>query len=858
MPNIDHYLDGVRVLEVADESGEYAGKVLAGLGADVVKVEPLEGESTRRIGPFRGDVPDPEGSLHFWHYNHGKRSIALDLDDLSERKTFLVLAKQADIILDTRPRGYLSDRGAGFKTLHAANPSLIFARISPFGDDGPWADYQTSDLIHLALGGVMMNCGYDPHPTKGYDTPPIAPQMWHAYHIAGEMTVIAILGALAHRRRTGQGQQLSTSVHQAVSQNTETDLPDWVYLRQPHFRQTCRHSFSTMSMPALSLTKDGRYVMPYKTYLRSAATYSSAAPLGAAAVLAKYGADEGLFAAGAEACGKAEEKLSLLIDRLSSRLKFTDDLWRDGQNNALPWAPVRRPEENVPDPHWAMRGAFTQVRHPDADRVYDYVGARLRCVDAPWKVSRGAPPKIGEHRAAILEDWSGPRTILSIVEGTGLDRKGAAEGLQSKPLPLAGVRVLDLGWMLASAGAGRYLSALGAEVIKVEHGGRIDGLRFGAGRCPPGGREERESATGPLPTPTSRDPNRCGAFSEVNSGKLGLSLNLKTEMGKKLLEQLIRNVDVIVEGFSPRTMERMGFGYDRLKEINPRIVYAQQSGFGEYGLYGRIRAFGPTAQALTGISEMSGLPEPFPPAGIGYSYLDWFGAYNLATAMLAGLHRQATTGEGCHIDASQAEIGIYLTGTAILDHSVNGRRWSRYGNRSPFKKAAPHGAYRTAGPDNWIAIAAFTDGQWQALCAALARPEWSTDPRFSTLEARLGNQDALDVLVEQTTASFERYALMTKLQGLGVPAGVCQTTQDRCDLDPQLAHEGWQVELPQSAIGTWPIKQFPVVLERTPAHVGGITGRAGPNYGEDTDRVLTSICGLTSDQIARLREAEVV
>jgi len=851
---MDHYLDGLRVLEVADELGEYAGKVLVGLGADVVKVEPPEGESTRRIGPFRDDRPDPEASLHFWHYNHGKRSIVIDLDATEGQKQFRELAAQTDMVIDTRARTYMADRGIDYEALATRNRGLIYARISPFGDTGPWADYLASDLVHLALGGVMMNCGYDPHPTAGYETPPIAPQMWHAYHIAGEVTVIAMLGALAHRRRTGEGQRLVTSVHNAVSQNTETDLPDWVYLRQAHFRQTCRHSFRTTSVPALSLTKDGRYVMPYKTYLRSAATFSSEAPRAAAAVLAKYGMDEGLSSAGAEACSAAEERLSLMIDRLSNRLLFSADLWRDGQDHGLPWAPVRRPEENAQDPHWIARGTFTPVHHEEDDADYTYVGARWYSEQAPWKVSKARPARIGEHNEAVLREWSAPRAAEPIIDGSGLSRSAGSPVVEGAPTALAGVRVLDLGWMLASAGAGRYLTALGADVIKVEHIGRIDGLRFGAGRCPPGGRAERDNATDFIATPRGDDPNRCGAFSEVNSGKLAMSLNLKSARGKEILEDLIRNVDVIVEGFSPGTMERMGFGYERLREINPRIIYAQQSGFGEYGQYGRTRAFGPTAQAFSGVSEMSGLPEPYPPAGIGYSYLDWFGAYNLATAMLAALHRQATSGEGCHIDSSQTEMGLYLTGTAILDNSVNKRRWARYGNRSPHKRSAPHGAYRGLGEDEWIAISVFTDEQWSSLAKSLRRSEWLADPRFANLDSRLAHQETLDPLIQAATIGVDVYELMDRLQRAGVPAGVCQTAQDRCERDPQLRYEGWQIDLPQTEIGLWPIKQFPVRLERTPGHSGGRIGRAGPNYGEDTDLVLGMVCGMSREKVAALRE----
>jgi crotonobetainyl-CoA:carnitine CoA-transferase CaiB-like acyl-CoA transferase len=300
-------------------------------------------------------------------------------------------------------------------------------------------------------------------------------------------------------------------------------------------------------------------------------------------------------------------------------------------------------------------------------------------------------------------------------------------------------------------------------------------------------------------------------------------------------------------------MDRMGLGYDRLKELNPSIIYVQQSGFGDAGLWGQTRAYGPSAAALSGISDMSGLPEPFPPAGIGYSYLDWFGAYNAATAMVAALYRREISGKGCHIDASQGEIGIYLTGTAVLDHSVNGRRWSRYGNRSPYKQAAPHGAYRARGEDRWIAIAAFTEQHWRSVADVLGHPEWVDDERFADLAARLVNQDELDALVNEATQGHDRFVLMDRLQAVGVPAGVCQTSQDRYETDPQLAHLGWLVELEQTTIGRWPVKDLPTQMSETPSYIGGRFDRSGPSYDHDTDEVLSRILHLSDAEIADAR-----
>lgn len=854
----DHlaFLGGLRVLEIGEELGEYCGKVLAGVGADVVRVEPPGGAETRTFGPFLGDVEDGSRSLYFWHHNIGKRSLVVDLDTAEGQRLFVRLAAVADVVIDSRPRDYLNDRGIGYTELKAVNPGLVYARISPFGDTGPWRDYAGSDLIHLALGGVMMNCGYDPDPSGEYDTPPIAPQMWQAYYIAGEMAAMSILAALIYRVHTGRGQALSTSVHQAVSQNTETDIPDWVYLRQVHRRVTCRHSTTSARSPSIALTKDGRYVLPYRTYVRSQGDeWDSTVSL-----LRKFGFEANLddpkYATGYRNTDEARDRLAYQVNLMIGQTLFKRDVWRDAQDLDLPWSPLRRPEENAADEHWLQRGAFFDVHHPELDQSFLYVGGKWVTEEFSWP--RGPrPPLVGEHSEEVEKEWlAGPiEHRLAVVSERW---QGAIESPHRKPYALSGVRIIDLSWMLASAGAGRFLAAMGADVIKVEHISRPDRMRFSPlGKCPPGGRAEREAATEALPTPPYNgdddSPNRSGSFMEINSGKRSMSLNLKHPEARKILEDLIRDADMVIEGFSPGTMIRMGLGYERLKELNPRIIYVQQSGLGELGRYGRVRTFGPSAQAISGMSEMSGLPAPYPPAGIGYSYLDWFGAYNMATAMLAALYRRDVTGLGCHIDASQGETGLYLTGTAVLDYSANGRIWSRYGNASPYKKAAPHGAYKTRGDDRWIAIGAFTDEDWCSLADELGLTALTGDPRFATLKDRIANADELDGLVSQAVSERDGFELMHSLQARGVAAGVCQTAQDRYESDPQLAALGWMVELEQSELGRWPVKEHPTSFSETPTYMGGRFDRSGPNYGEDTDAVLTELVGLDRDAIDRLR-----
>jgi crotonobetainyl-CoA:carnitine CoA-transferase CaiB-like acyl-CoA transferase len=225
---------------------------------------------------------------------------------------------------------------------------------------------------------------------------------------------------------------------------------------------------------------------------------------------------------------------------------------------------------------------------------------------------------------------------------------------------------------------------------------------------------------------------------------------------------------------------------------------------------------------------------------------------------MAAIYQRDVTGKGQHIDASQCESGIFLTGVPVLDWSANGRAWQRIGNRSPYKPAAPHGAYRCKGSDRWIAISCFTDAEWQALCAVAEHPEWVGDPRFATLQARLAHQDALDALVNGWTMQQDEYALMHRLQGAGIAAGVCQTAEDRCEKDPQLAHLEWLTEVTGTKIGTWPVAEVPVKLSETPPYVGGVTNRGAPCYGEDNEYVYGELLGMSSGQIGKLVDEGII
>jgi crotonobetainyl-CoA:carnitine CoA-transferase CaiB-like acyl-CoA transferase len=849
-------LTGIRVIELADEQAEYCGLTLAGLGADVVKVEPPGGSPTRRIGPFYQDREDPERSLFFWQYNRGKRSIVLDLRQRDDRERFRALVATADILLESTPRGELAALGLGADALLKEFPTLIVARTSPFGDDGPWAGFKGSDLVHLALGGVMMNCGYDPAPGGTYDLPPIAPQMWHAYHVAGEQLSVAIIAALLYRWRTGKGQYLSCAVHEAVAKSTEVDLMTWVMRRSLVQRQTCRHAREGVTPhPSIVHTKDGRWVMA-----NLGTRPGDTAQL--AGLMEKYGMEAGLdpdkatvptsgrFVPGTGPSTQKRDHAMEAVQRFVRAFTYENIPWREAQEAGMLWAPLRKPHENAMDPHWLARQSCADVEHPELGRSFRYATSKWLATRTTWAVGRRAPLMNEDAKTVFL-----PREkVVPAISAQARPPVGEGLSPHGKPFPLGKIRILDFTWFLASAGGTRFLAAFGAESIKVELKSHPD-TRMAA-MAPVGGRAARDAATGPLRGVT--DPDMGGQFNNKNPGKRGISLNVRHPKGLAIAQRLVAMSDIVAEGFSPGVLDSWGLGYDAMRAIKPDVIYVQQSGMGAKGTYGRFRTVGPIANSFSGLSEMSGLPEPAMPAGWGYSYLDWMGAYSFALAMLTALLHRERTGEGQWVDASQSEVGLMISGTTILDWSANGRIWSRYGNRSPYKKAAPHSAYPCAGEDRWLAIACFTEAEWRALAEVAGHPDWTSDARFADLAARLKNQDALDALVAGWTKTQDASQAMLALQRAGVPAGVCQTAEDRCDHDPQLAALKWLTEVTGTKIGRWPLAEVPIKMSESPAYIGGRLDRGAPCYGEDNEYVYGELLGMSSQEIKALADEGVL
>jgi benzylsuccinate CoA-transferase BbsF subunit len=431
-------------------------------------------------------------------------------------------------------------------------------------------------------------------------------------------------------------------------------------------------------------------------------------------------------------------------------------------------------------------------------------------------------------------------------------------------LPLAQVRVVDFSWIVAGPQATRILADLGADVIRVEYEGRIDSVRIGQS----------------IPGAPAGSPDHSGFFSNFNRNKRSVTLNVSHPDAMRLLHDLLRVSDVVIENFSPRVFENWGLGYEALAAINPAIIYVSMSGFGHAGRDKDYVTWGPTAQAVSGLTAMSGLPG-LPPAGWGYSYLDHTAGYYAALAVQMALFHRARTGEGQYIDIAQVETGMALAGTEMLDYAVNGRGYLASGgppgNRSRNPQVAPHNSYRcrdegggmredsTGDPtppsslilhpsDRWVTIVCETEEQWRALCRVMGDPSWTRDPRFATNAARYEHQDELDAGIESWTLGLDPYDAMYLLQAAGVPAGVVQNQRDKSERDPQLRARGFYRRAGHPTLGEHAYEGLPFVMSRSEWSVR----QGGPLLGEHSRDVYGDLLGRDDAALATLAEEAAI
>ncbi|WP_349369074.1 CaiB/BaiF CoA-transferase family protein [Salinarimonas sp.] len=395
--------------------------------------------------------------------------------------------------------------------------------------------------------------------------------------------------------------------------------------------------------------------------------------------------------------------------------------------------------------------------------------------------------------------------------------------------PLEGIRVVELGQLIAGPFCGQLLADFGAEVVKVEPPGVGDAMRQW-------GRPDREG--------------RPVAFSVIARNKKSLTLDLRKPEGQEIVRKLAASADVIVENFRPGTMERWGLGYEALSAINPRLILVRISGFGQTGPYSRRAGFASVCEAMGGLRYISGFPDR-PPIRIGLSLGDTLAGVNGAMGALLALQQRARSGKGQVVDSTILESILMVTESLISDYDQGGHVRERHGSALP--GIAPSNAYPTRDGQDMI-VGANQDSVFRRLCDVIGRPELADDPRFATHRARGENAEALDAVIADWTRRHDADVMIDDLAAAGVPVGLAYRAPEMMD-DPHFAAREAIVSVPDARRGGEIAMQnvFPR-LSDTP---GGVR-HAGPALGADTRGVLRDWLGMTSDEIRALVETGVV
>ncbi|WP_375690813.1 CoA transferase [Pseudooceanicola sp. LIPI14-2-Ac024] len=815
------HLSHLKVLDLTDYRGAIAGRVFAQLGADVVQVEGPEGTDSRLQPPY-----DADGDSLYWAaYGAGRRSIVLDRKTDAGRETFEDLVRRADILIQTGNPS--EDDLLAYDDLSKLNPGLIVATVTPFGLTGPKAAYADSELVVWASGGPLL-------PVAAVADKPYRISVPQAYHHATMDAVQGALIAYFERKKSGIGQHVEVSAQASATQSTlSMSLAGAV----GHPNYTLRKSVASMkNQPDLS--GSGARTNKSKWQVQDGLVEMHLA-MGPATgrftnKLFQFLKDEGVPGA----AEFADWDWSTLQDRIVADEIGEEDLQRardcvaaylepkhkfDAVDIALAqkvlMAPICTLEDQLRSDHMKAREFFREV--PWKGRTIVQPGPFARYIDGAF-AALGEAPKLDADGDAIRKDWLGQAPAP--LEGSGKAEK-----------PMAGIKVLDLAWVVAGPMIGRNLADFGATVVRVESSKRVETARL----------------LGPFPG-GEIDKMRSGQFENCNTGKYGLSLDLGSEEARKVILDLVEWADVLVESFAPGQMKRWGLNYEELAKRNPSIIMLSTSLMGQVGPWSKLAGFGNIGGAMSGYQQLVG-PEGGLPVGPYGPYTDYVGPRFGLVALLAALDHREKSGEGGWMDVGQSETGMQGMADRFADFDVNGVVAECVGNRDPL--IAPNNTYaclKHGYDDRWIAISCRTDAEWQRLAEEVGG-ELASDASLRTLEGRKANEDRIDKLLAAWCATQESIDVEKRLQARRIPAHVAASAED-IFADPQMRHWRHFIEVPRGNGEVSKIEACRWHLSRTPAD----PPRSSPDYGRDNFTVLTEMLHYPPDRVETLDKTGVL
>ncbi len=793
-------LSGVRVIDLTDERAIYAGKLLADLGAEVLRIEPHGGDPLRERGPFHRQGSSRPASL--WHafFASSRTFVAANARDADAQ--LVELAESADIILDC-------ERLDDAEALLRAHPSLVIVDLTSFGRSGPWRRYQAPGLVAEALAGIAATSG-------DLDTPPL--KLYGDQHafVVGVYAALGALAALRHARAGGGGQIVRLSAHEALCTVLEHVLMwAWYHDALPFAespvlprRGSLHWSNAYVVMQALG---GSIMVTPTPDLSRQIAW------------LVEDGVGMQLLDERFSDPANLAEMVDLTMRALRQWVatKQVEPLFHEAQARHHPYGWVTTLPQVAANPQLEARRWWTE--YPlDAGTVVG-PGPPYQFSATPWRI------RASKSIAQPLQ-WNPPRSSPAAPPPEPQRSGDAADSARSdrRPSgPLEGIRVLDFTHVLAGPFATRLLADMGADVVKIMSATRA-GLAGGVDH--------------PYHTMWNRN-------------KRLLQLDLGRPEAIEIARRLARRADAVIDNFSVGVLDRWGIGYDAVSPDHPGVIYLGMSGMGASGPWSRYVTYAPTVHALAGLTYLTGLPGRND-IGIGFSYNDHMAGLHGAVALLAAIEARRVTGRGQRIDMSQFELGVGFAGPALLDWFANGVAAQPLGNDPPWEHWTPHAIYPCRGEDQWCAIAVVDDDQWQALCRLMPADDWLHDRSLSSAAARHARRAEIDARITQWTSRQDRYELMHRCQRAGVPAGVVQTGLDLIERDPQLAHSAMFFDFPDPHPVLGPLKgdRLPLRFQRSPATVYN----RSEVFGESNASVAADWLGMSAREVAQLQSDGVM
>lgn len=785
-------LNGMRVVEVSDGKMETVGRLLADLGAEVILVEPPRGTGARRRGP----MVDGE-SLYAATHHANKRSVVVDLTAAEGQAAFDRLLGTAHLLVDTTEGGTLEHGGLDVDALTTRYPGLVVLSVSDFGRNGPYRNFVATNAVHTAMAGVLCRSGLP-------GLPPLLPPGELALECAAIQVAWVALLAFWQRLQTGRGDHVDVSIYETVAQVLDAGLgvTGSASAGKSALDAATRGRPVPMPLYPIFACKDGHVRICVLN------------PRQWEAMSAWLGPDHeftdpkfGNLATRAGVIGK----VNALIGELFARSKAVD-LLAEGQRRGVPIAIVATPADVLADEHFEARGAFVPLQM--ASGRTGRVPSGFLEIDGRRAGIRSRAPALGQHTAEVLGGLADP---------SAADPEPAAAA-DRKRRPLEGVRVLDLGIIVAGAEAGRLLADQGAEVIKVENKAFPDG--------------GRQSLTGDLMT---------ASFAQGHRNKESFGVNLRSDKGRELFKQLVAKSDVVLSNFKPGTLASLGLDYDVLSRINPRIIMMDSSALGNTGPQSRSLGYGPLVRASTGLTSLWSYPDVPNSFSDGVTiYPDHTAARVAVVGVMALLIRRERTGAGGTVSVSQAELFLNSNAYNFLRESLCPGSFTARGNVSEF--LAPEGVYACAGEDEWCAVSVRDDEEWRRLLQLIGREDLLADVGLATVAGRIARRAEVDAIVSEWTSRHSPRDVMRLLQGVRIPAGMMQRLAEY-QTCPQFAARTFIRAMEHPGIGT------PLPTENVPAHAKGIPFpelRAAPYQAEHTRQIAERLLGLSGSEIDRL------